>query len=250
MLNLSRLIAVFFIFSFAILSVAANDNSEIKTIKLATCEWAPFSGKKIKNQGITTSIIKKCFNDQFVKVQIDFMPWSRVIKVVQNGEYDAAYPAYYSKEREKHFKYSKYFMASPIHFCVTKNSKITFKSLEDMKAYKIGIVNGYVNSREFDAATFLNKKKANNDKTNLFKLVNNRVDTIVIDKYASEYYKATNKEFANVELKYLDPPLETKKLFLLVSKNISHSDKIIKIFNKGIDNLTKSGNLNNLLNQY
>jgi polar amino acid transport system substrate-binding protein len=227
-----------------------NNESGLKNVKLASCEWAPFSGKLIKDRGFTTEIIKKSFANQGVKVKVDFMPWARVIKVVQSGEYDAAFPAYYSKDREKYFKFSKPFIASPIHLCTLSDSKIKYEKLEDLKPYKIGIVNGYVNSQEFDAVDFLNKKKSNSDKINLIKLVNKRIDMIVIDKFASEFYRVNDDQLKKYQFKYLDPPLQTKDLHLMISKNISNSGNILRTFEKGLDKFIKSGNIEKYLENY
>jgi polar amino acid transport system substrate-binding protein len=51
-----------------------------------------------------------------------------------------------------------------------------------MKQYTFGVVKGYVNTPEFDAAIFLKKVESASDEEYLRNLINGRVDLIFIDR--------------------------------------------------------------------
>ena len=85
-----------------------------KTVKLATTEWAPFVGKKLKNKGFTTDILKHAFKAAGYDIKVKIIPWKRVLSQVKKGKYDAGYPAYDSAERRKIYNYSETFASGPI----------------------------------------------------------------------------------------------------------------------------------------
>lgn len=243
---MKRLLATHIIF-IVYLTLSLFADEVLKKVKLATVEWPPFTVKNSADQGLSTKIVKEIFKTQGVEVEVYFMPWSRVMKSVKEGEYDAAYPAYYAEERKKFYDFSESFYASPVHLTTTVDSNIKSTILEELKNYKIGIVNGYVNSPEFDKADFLNKKKANSDKKNMVKLFGKRLDMIVIDKNCGEYLLKEESRFKNKKLRYLEPALDKKDLYLLVSKKISYNQAILNCFSKGIKALKEKGAFEKLL---
>ena len=88
--------------------------------------------------------------------------------------------------------------------------KISFSSLKDLIPYKIGVVRGYVNTKEFDAADYLNKDEANDDLTNFRKLLKNRVDLVIADKFVGKYVMETNLADDVDKIEFIEPPLENK----------------------------------------
>ncbi|MER8149753.1 hypothetical protein ABS241_20405, partial [Acinetobacter baumannii] len=62
---------------------------------------------------------------------------------------------------------------------------ILWQQLEDLAPYRIGVVEGYVNTREFDTLMVnkrLNTFAVDEDLLNLRKLQRNRLDLAVIDR--------------------------------------------------------------------
>lgn len=61
-------------------------------------------------------------------------------------------PEYYSEDLKKDFILSAPFPEALGLFKKDKN--IQFKKIDDLKPYSIGVVRGYVNTAEFDAAAY------------------------------------------------------------------------------------------------
>ena len=109
------------------------------------------------------------------------------------------------------------------------------------------MVRGYANSPEFDAADFLKKDVANSDLVNLKKLLTKRVDLIVIDELLAKYLSNKSLKEGMEQLEFMEPPLEVKPVYLLVSKKINGGEEIVKEFNAGLQAISEDGTLNKII---
>jgi polar amino acid transport system substrate-binding protein len=57
----------------------------------------------------------------------------------------------------------------------------------ELQSKRIGVVRGYINTKMFDLATYLDKHEATTDHINLKKLYFKRLDLIVIDKNVADH---------------------------------------------------------------
>jgi polar amino acid transport system substrate-binding protein len=224
--------------------------SSERVIKLATLNWAPYVEENLENCGFTSEIVSQIFKKAGYQVKIYFMPWARVLAEVKTGEYDAMYPAYYSEERSRIYAFSNQIAEGPLVLCKRSDDTIEYKNLIDLKPYKIGVVRGYVNTPEFDAAVYLNKKIVNNDKQNLLKLLTGRIDIAVIDKYTAKQIIKIDIPHAAEKLDFLDPPLENKLLYVGFSKKRKDYQNLLKSFNQALNEMIKKGLIDNIVKKH
>jgi ABC-type amino acid transport substrate-binding protein len=156
-----------FVAPLLILCLGATGFADDKTVSLATLEWEPYVGRKLMNYAFISEIVTEAFKRVDYSQTVDFMPCARVLQEVLKGEYDAAFPADYPDTRAKNYALSNSFAEGPLVLCKKKEADISYKSLQDLKPYCIGVVRGYVNTPEFDAADYLRKDLANSDEINL-----------------------------------------------------------------------------------
>ncbi len=200
-------------------------------IKIASLNWAPYTGENLKDYGIVTKKVKKIFSKMDYEIEISFMAWKRVLYEVEQGNYDVGCPAYYSEERAKKYIMSDKIMDTPLVFIKNKTSKIEYNKLEDLKDYKIGVVRGYVNTKEFDNASYLNKFEGSSDIQNLRLLASKRLDIVVIDKIVAKNLISENNEFKNKFI-FIEKPLDNKPLHLLFSRKNKNNLELVENFNK------------------
>ncbi len=97
---------------------------------------------------------------------------------------------------------------------------------------------GYANTDEFDAKVgtgWIRAITANDDVSNLKKLLRKRIDAAVIDKLVLEYLKATEESRmtgAN-KLRFDEKPLEDKTLYLCF-RDGEEGRSLMAIFNAGL----------------
>jgi len=229
--------------------VYARSLSNQKII-LLTLNWPPYVGEEFPNNGYVYLLVKKAFERMGYLVEIEFKPWNRVIAIARKGKVDAFFPVYYSKERTEYFYMSNPVFGGPIVFLTRREYPITYRNIQALKTYRIGLVKGYVNTEEIDQANFLKKDFAPNDLINIKKLIKGRVDLIVIDKYVAYYL--IKKYFPNhrSELKVLSPTIEYKNLYVCFPKKRKNSKKLLKDFNTSLSQLKKDGTMDKIFTNW
>jgi len=220
------------------------------SITLATLDWAPYVGQKLPDYGFTSEIISAAFKRAGYTVKIEFLPWARVLQEVETGKYDAGYPAYYSDERAQKYLLSDAFANGITGFYKRKADTIAYTSLQDLKPYRIGVIMGYVNSPEFDAATYLQKEEAIDEATNLNKLLAKRIDLTVLDKFTAQYVISTSLPAGKDALEFLEPPLLVQPLHVMVSRQTQGAEQKLRDFNEGLKKIRADGTLDQILTKY
>jgi len=214
-------------------------------IVYATLDWEPYIGEKLPQNGFIAQIIKESFKAAGHEVEFKFYPWARVIAMAQNGEVDCYGPEYYAESLKDNYLISEAMSKGPVGLFRLKGTNIDYKTLEDLKPYKIGVVRDYVNEEKFDAATFLKKEESVDDLTNVRKIYGKRVDLIFSDKYVGLWLAKTNG-FDQTQLEFIKPMIE-HSLYTCFPKNSPKSKKLIEDFNKGLKTITANGTLKKII---
>ncbi len=217
---------------------------------MLTVEWAPHYGSELPENGLTTAIVKAAFKAEGHNSDVDFIPWARALKEVEQGNSDIVMGAYHSKEREK-----SYIFSDPIYFLelgliARPGLDISrYRSLQELTPYIIGVSRGFANSEEFDAATFLNKQVATFPNLNIRKLFRGRIDMAVMN-FDLFRHEAKKEGFCISDVEFMEPPLETHGLYLMASRQIADGDKIIEDFNRGLDKIRKNGEFDRIVGRF
>ncbi len=228
-------------------------------VRLATLEWEPYIGTRMPDQGYAAALVRAAFADQGVKVEITFYPWARALHLARTGEVDGLMPEYFDASRETEFEYSAPFPGGPLVLYKRRGDKIVFSTdpvkhqdaaLRALKAKRFGVVRGYLNTPVFDAATYLKKEEANDDATNLRKLVYGRIDFAVIDRRVAEHLIRTDyPQFAN-KIEPMSPALAENSLYIAFSRKAPRMKTSLATFNKGLARMHADGRLDALYQHY
>jgi polar amino acid transport system substrate-binding protein len=210
-------------------------------LRLATLDWEPYAGQAPDNKGFNADIVTEAFKRAGYQVKIDVLPWDRAIEEALKGNYDGAFPEYYSKERSQDFVYSHSFSDSLLVFYKRYETSVTYKTLKDLRPYKIGTVRGQINTDEFDNAVYLMKIEADSDEENLRKLAKGDLDLIVIDKFVAQYLTKTKVPEAAGKISPIEPPLIIRNLFVILPKKNPDAERRARGFNKALDSMIKDG---------
>jgi len=225
-------------------------SAHAETIRLATLEWPPYIGRYLTDNGYVASLIREAYRLEGYAVHFDFFPWARVVHVAKSDQYDGYFPEYYAAEIAEMFYFSKSFPGGPIGFFKRRDRKLQFSSLNALNGMTIGVVRGYVNTKEFDHADNFYRSPANNDLQNLKKLLNQRIDLAVADKYVGNYLLDMFLPKQKDDIEFMDPPLEKKELYLCIGKQGTDAQKKLAAFNRGLEKLRSSGRLLEILHAH
>ena len=84
-------------------------------------------------------------------MEFNFLPWERAIAVGAEDGFVGYYPAW-PEDVVEGFSQSPVIFTSPVGFIEPKNKPLAWTSLADLTGKKIGIVNGYGNTKSFNDA--------------------------------------------------------------------------------------------------
>lgn len=237
---------ILFVLIACIISFATSVTAAEK-IKLTTTNWKPYIGDTLKNQGYVAELIIEAFKRSGKEVEIIYVPWARAVKMAQDKKVDGYFPEYYSESLKENYLISVPFPGGPLGFFKRKGETIKFKTLKDLKPYKIGVVRGYINTAEFDSANYLNKDEATDDLMNFNKLVKKRIDLVVCDKFVGQFILNQDLPDQAKNLEFVSPPLEEKKLYICITKDGIISNHKLKAFNDGYNKMKSDGTVDAIM---
>lgn len=214
-----------------------------RLIRLVSLEWQPYAGASLHEQGASAVVVKAAFQAMGYAVDIDFYPWARAVRLAEgDNEYDGIFPMYYSSARERWLNCSGAIGNGPLGFAERAAAPVAWSKLDDLSAYRIGVVRDYVNTEAFDAmvaAGRIDVDVVGSDVQNLQKLAHGRIDLAVIDRNVLEYLLKTSrsKELATetdaTALRFNRRLLESKTLYACFKRNVA-GDRIAAVFEAGL----------------
>jgi len=175
-------------------------------------------------------------------VTLQLLPWARALRCSESGKCDGLYLSYYVAAHEKSYVFSDPVAELETGFFKLKDRDISYKTLDDLRPYSIGMTRGASVSKEFDAADFLNKDPVPDDTVDIKKLLRGRVDLIVAAKPVLEYLlKSTLPEDEQNKIEFVEPPLSVQNLHIAISKNSPDYQQKLHDFNEGLKKIKADG---------
>lgn len=157
--------------------------------------------------GASTDAVTSTFNKAGVSAEVKVFPWNRAVWLAaESSKWIGVYPEYYSADIDADKNgdrclFSESFGSSPVGFLKRQDSTFSWSSHNDLKAYVIGVVRGYVNEEKLDAMIAAGEIKDNlaeDDSGNILQVAAQRADAIVIDKHVFRYLREHDPRVAEV----------------------------------------------------
>jgi polar amino acid transport system substrate-binding protein len=223
MKNLSLFLGVLILFSY-LFSFSDQSHAE-NSLKIGSDEWPPFhsAGKSEKDvKGFTADLVRAVLKKMNVKIAAhEIYPWTRVCKMIFEGDLDAVFTTTRTDERMKYC----YFPEEPLTdfsylLFIRKEDegKLTYNTFDDLKGHQIGIVRGFSYTEEF--MNFIQKEK-NYDEVkvgslNFKKLMKKRIDYVATPKRVG--YNHIRELGISDKCTALKKPLMVNHLYVMFSK--------------------------------
>lgn len=218
------------------ISVTADD----KLVRLTSLDWPPYSGQALQDQGASIAIAKAAFAAMGHRLEVSIYPWNRSVALAseENSIYAGYFPEYHAQDIAEDFIFSDPIGSGPLGFAELKSNPVQWQVLSDLNDYRIGTVQGYVNTADFDEMA-KNKElitySAISDVNNLKKLTAGRLDLVVIDRFVMEYLLVSDNQLSKKAhlIQFNQRLLEDKKLYICFKKN-EQGKALAKVFNQGL----------------
>jgi polar amino acid transport system substrate-binding protein len=222
----------------ALLFIAASSSAEDKVIRLASLDWPPYTGSGLHEGGTATVTVRKAVEKQGFKLEVSFLPWEEAVQATRDGKFDGYFPEYYSKDVLKEFDLSRPIGTGPLGLVENVASPISWNAVEDLAAYTVGVVSGYVNTARFDQLVAEGKIKTEavgTDLENALKVADGKIPVAVIDSLVLDYLVRTEAALKGKgdKLKMNAKLLEDKKLHVVFARTPSGTEAR-KVINTGL----------------
>jgi polar amino acid transport system substrate-binding protein len=238
-------------------SLAFADDSKVLTF--AADPWCPWNCDGVKENGIGVDIAKAIYEPLGYKVEYVIMPWNRAINMAKEGKIHALIGADSATDLTRNFIFPKTPLShSNNAYAIKDDSNFIYNGPESVKNKVIGIVadyhfkdslGDYIDKNYQDpkiVAQVFGEKGAS---INLHKLVNNRIDLYVDDKYVIEYVARqeglSNKIKIGGTLKE-----EMSGNYIAFSPVISNSSELARLYDQGVEKLISNGSYKKILSKY
>ena len=239
-------------------SATVHSHLHAKTLNVVGMEnYPPFSfeqdGKMI---GIDNEVIAEIGRRIGLDIEIDYLPWKRLLAHLKYGSTDAAFALFFTQERNE---FALYADIEPIHdgafyLYVKKGSEFDFKQVSDLYNKKIGLQLAFSVSEAFDRA--VEEKKV--DILSAFSNVNN-IELLLADRIEAFIghelvtgYNLRNMNALN-KVTRLSLPVSEKKAFLVLSRESkSFADKasLLNKINQALIEMKADGTHQKIVDQY
>lgn len=226
-----------------------------KIVQLVTESYIPYAFEENRViKGLAVDVVSEAFKRQGYTVELQMLPWTRALQMVQDGDADGIFCAFYSEERGEYLQYLDEPLAYEAQFVYTpKGSPVKFDgTIESLKPYRIGMIQDY-----FFGAEFENAKKSGELKveevtdlpTDIQKLLEGRIDAMV-DHHLSTLYYLKKMGVQDKVIEQPTPLREPEGLYLCFSKKRNVDPELIRKIDEELVKMKGDGSYKEIINRY
>ncbi|MFW7523102.1 substrate-binding periplasmic protein [Vibrio ostreicida] len=210
---------------------------------MTSLEWPPYSGSELPEQGFSVAVAKAAFAAMGYELVVEFQPWVRAVALAtKEDKYIGYFPEYYFETKD--FLFSESIGNGPLGLVENTRFPVKWQTLDDLTLLSIGVVQGYINTTEFDEMVKkgeLQVEASADDARNIHKVAKGRLDVAVIDSNVLDYLISVDIRAGLLKKRLQMNPrlLEDKELYMAF--NNSESGLTWRnIFNQGLKKIQNS----------
>jgi polar amino acid transport system substrate-binding protein len=226
---------------FLLTSLALHARAEVLT--LSSGEWPPYLSESLPHKGVLSRIVSEAFALEGVEVRYLFRPWPRSLAEARSGEVQGSLvwsEGTPGSARNRDFFFSKAVYKGKSVFFQRKDHQITWTNFRDLDRLRIGGVQGY--DYLFENVSGLRIDRAPSEELGLRMLLAGRFDIFPASADVGMFVLRTRFTDAEASRISVHPKAyNTTSYHLILPKSLRTSQRYLKIFNKGLKRLKKSG---------
>ena len=211
-----------------------------------TEDFPPYNYKVgAKIEGASTEMVKKLFETAVYQYELKSYPWARTYKLAQSEKNSFIYSISRRKNRENLFKWVTILTPSNYSVYALKGSNFNFKSLEDLKKFKIGTTiddarESYLLSKGFTKNNFYRSAGNTANIQNYKMLTKNRIDLWPMPNAVAAFILKKEGIDINTKLEVAYKLEEISSGYYLAA-NLQTPDAVVKKLQEAMETLKKSG---------
>ncbi len=223
-------------------------------IILTNGEWPPYLGEMLPYNGTASRIISEAFASQGMQVRWDFHAWDRAFELAQQGLRDGTAVWSSTPEREHDFYISAPVLRSGHFFYSLRERAFDWQQMDDLEGLQVGLTRSYNYGQALQKAArqgLIGTRTANNDLTNLRRLLRGQIDIFPINPVVADSLLQTHFTPEERERLVQHPkPIRQYTLHLLLSRKVLGNQRTLERFNNGLEQLWRDGRMQRYLQDF
>lgn len=203
-------------------------------LRLAGDSWPPFTDQRLPNNGLAVDLVSTALQRAGHSTEYVEVPWARVLRGLQQGDYDVIVAAWYSAERTRYGLFSEPYLVNRIRFLRRTGMPIEYDGLDGLLPFSIAVVRGYSYDSAFDAADQLTKVPVLEFVMGARMLAAGRVQLTLEDELVARHHLNRDLREIRDAVEFVDTPLSENGLHILVRRSHPLHQQIVRDFNLAI----------------
>lgn len=210
-------------------------------LRLAGNPWPPFTDGQLANGGLAVDLVSTALRRAGHTTEYVEVPWARVLRGLQLGDYDVAVAAWYSAERTHYGLFSEPYLVNRVRFLRRTGMPIEFTDLDSLRPYSIAVVRGYSYDAAFDAAQQLSKVPVLEFAMGARMLAAGRVQLTLEDELVVQYHLNRDLQEIRASVEFIEAPLSENNLHILVRRSHPLHQQLVHDFNRNMAGMREDG---------
>lgn len=219
-------------------------------------EWAPFNATPGEDlEGYFLDIARAVFEPKGHRVKYLVLPWTRALRGVEDGTYDALLGPFPSEAPGLIFPDEEVGFTT-LSFFTRADSVWNYAGPGSLNGVRLGIVQDYAyrpwlqEYRRIHPESFIVLSGEDAIERNLQLLIRGRIDAIPTNEQSFRYRAKRAGVLEKIRLAGRDATGEGKNLYIAFSPRRSKSKEHARVLSEGIRELRRSGRLDEILARY
>lgn len=233
-------------FFLAALFAAIIGQSQTTQLTLASDIWPPFTNVPGET-AVAMEIVKTALNRNSIAVKPKVVDFNLVLKGLNEGGFQGSSALWKTEEREELLLFSQPYLFNQLVLVGRKGSDVSATSLAEMAGKRIAVVSGYAYGQAITQEKSVEFIEGKNDQANLLKLLEGKVDYMLVDALLVAYLRSYQAEDAEKHLEIGAVPIESHGLHFAIRKDVEGAEEIISAFDETILKMQSDGTYHRIL---
>ena len=233
-----------------LLFIAGTCFAAEKIIIAAADPWPPFVDPSHPKEGLSLEIIRAAYKTQGYVVKMEYVPWARAERGVNDGRYDILPDTWVTDKRKLSLLFSESYATNRITFIKNIDDPFEYNGIDSLKGKTIGAIRGYGYGNEFLKSKAFKRDDVDSLIPNIKKLFKKRIDLTLEDEIVARVVIANYNPDYLSKIRFTENALSSNTLHIASGLTNPRHKEFITGFNKGLRILKQNGEYEKILSYY
>lgn len=220
--------------------------------RIVTEPFPPYFSPEMADNGWVHDLVVLALRKQGIDVTIEYVAWSRAMRLTASGSAVAAMGAYRTAQREQNYYYSNAIGQTETGFFGKRSLRLEKPlQLDNLKNYIIAKGEEYVVVEGVEDHPSLSFTHTVDLVTSLYMLQGDRVDLVAGTRQVGEHWLRHHPKLtanpASATIQFIEPAIATQNMYMIFGKALTGNDKRVRLFNEAMAGFVLTGELADLL---